>query len=107
MTKNLPVEEVLLELPKSQLICGKCGGTFKSIGKKFVREFGKQLHFYAGVPDIFKKTKDLIANIPAYQEHGIKVEHYIVSTGFVEVIRGYSVMDYVDGVWGCELKNEY
>ena len=37
MTKNLPVEEVLLTLPESQLICGMCGGTFKPIGKKFVR----------------------------------------------------------------------
>lgn len=37
MTANLPEEEVLLELPEEQLICGKCGGKFKVIGKKFVR----------------------------------------------------------------------
>ncbi|MBR4289374.1 MAG: IS66 family transposase [Oscillospiraceae bacterium] len=37
MAKNLPVEEVLLKLPESQLICEKCGGTFKPIGRKFVR----------------------------------------------------------------------
>ena len=37
MAKNLPVEEVLLELSEDQRICGKCGGTFKPIGKKFVR----------------------------------------------------------------------
>ena len=37
MAKNLPVEEVLLKLPESQLVCEKCGGTFKPIGKKFVR----------------------------------------------------------------------
>ena len=34
---DLPVEEVLLELPESQRICSKCGGTLKKIGKKFVR----------------------------------------------------------------------
>ena len=37
MTANLPEEEIVLELPEDQLICGKCGGTFKPIGKKFVR----------------------------------------------------------------------
>ena len=37
MAKNLDVEEVLLKLPESQLVCDKCGGTFKPIGKKFVR----------------------------------------------------------------------
>ena len=37
MSKNLPMEEVLLKLPESQLVCEKCGGIFKSVGKKFVR----------------------------------------------------------------------
>lgn len=83
--------------------CAQPGGIFDGLNNGDLHEFGKQLRFYAGVPDILKKTKDLIANIPAYQEYGIKVEHYIVSTGFVEVIRGSSIMDYVDGVWGCEL----
>ena len=37
LTKNLPEEEVLLRLPESQLVCEECGGTFRPIGKKFVR----------------------------------------------------------------------
>lgn len=37
MTANLPEKEILLELPEDQRICGKCGGKFKPIGKKFVR----------------------------------------------------------------------
>ena len=37
MTANLQEKEILLELPDDQRICGKCGGTFKAIGKKFVR----------------------------------------------------------------------
>ena len=37
MTAKLAEEEILLELPEEQRICGKCGGTFKPIGKKFVR----------------------------------------------------------------------
>ena len=37
MLKHLPEEEVLLEIPEEQLICGKCGGKMKPIGKKFLR----------------------------------------------------------------------
>lgn len=37
LTQNLPVKEVLLELEESQLVCDKCGGKMKPIGKKFVR----------------------------------------------------------------------
>ena len=38
-----------------------------------------------------------------YAEYGIQVEHYIVSTGFAEIIRGSELMPFVDGIWGCEL----
>ena len=34
---DLPVEEILLELPEDQRTCSKCGGTLRMIGKKFVR----------------------------------------------------------------------
>lgn len=37
LTENLPVEEILLELSDDQLKCEKCGGTFRLIGKKFVK----------------------------------------------------------------------
>ena len=37
MLNQLPEEEVLLEIPEEQLVCGKCGGKMKPIGKKFLR----------------------------------------------------------------------
>ena len=37
MLNHLPEEEVLLEVPEEQLVCGKCGGKMKPIGKKFLR----------------------------------------------------------------------
>ena len=37
MLNNLPEEEVLLDIPEGQLVCGKCGGKMKPIGKKFLR----------------------------------------------------------------------
>ena len=37
MLNHLPEEEVLLEVPEEQLVCSKCGGKMKPIGKKFLR----------------------------------------------------------------------
>ena len=78
-------------------------GKFKGLTNEKLKEFGSKLKFYAGVPEIFQATKDLIEKDPIYQEYGIKVEHYIVSTGMSQVIKGSSVMPYVEHIWGCEL----
>lgn len=37
MLNHLPEEEVLLEVPEDQLVCSKCGGKMKPIGRKFLR----------------------------------------------------------------------
>ena len=44
MLNGLPEEEVLLELPEDQLVCGKCGGKMKPIGKKFLRHEMQIIH---------------------------------------------------------------
>ncbi len=77
-------------------------GKFAGLNNEKLREFGKKLKFYSGVMDIFKGTTDLIEKDAIYQEYDIKVEHYIVSTGMVEVIKGSEIMQYVQDVWGCE-----
>lgn len=78
-------------------------GTFNGLTNKKLEEFGRDLKFYKGVPEIFSKTKKLIEENPIYEEYDIKVEHYIVSTGMTKIIKGSSVMPYVEHVWGCEL----
>lgn len=78
-------------------------GKFKGLTNKKLEEFGKKQKFYSGIPEIFEKTKKLIEDNPIYREYDIKVEHYIVSTGMTQIIRGSAVMKYVEHVWGCEL----
>lgn len=78
-------------------------GKLKGLTNEKLKEFGKRLNFYKGIPEIFDKTKKLIENDPIYKEYDIKVEHYIVSTGMTQIIKGSSVMPYVEHVWGCEL----
>lgn len=78
-------------------------GKFKGLTNDKLKEFGKKLKFYAGVPEIFDETKKIIEENPIYKEYNIRVEHYIVSTGMTQIIKGSSVMPYVEHVWGCEL----
>lgn len=77
-------------------------GIFKGLNNTKLREFGKKLKFYKGIPEIFEKTKKLIEENVKYREFDIKVEHYIVSTGITQVIKGSVVSEFVDGIWGCE-----
>ena len=83
----------------------KCAhdGTFYGLNNAKLRAYGKRQKFYKGIPQIFKYTKEMFASDKLYTEYGIVVEHYIVSTGFAEIIRGTELMPYVDGIWGCEL----
>lgn len=76
---------------------------FKGLTNAKLKEFGAKEKFYPGVPEIFEKTKTLIESKPIYKEYDIKVEHYIVSTGMTQIIKGSAVMPYVEHVWGCEL----
>lgn len=83
----------------------KCAhdGTFPGLDNQKLRGYGEKQKFYPGIPEIFEKTKQMFKDDKSFTEYGIQVEHYIVSTGFAEVIRGSRLMPYVDGVWGCEL----
>lgn len=78
-------------------------GKFAGLSNAKLREFGANLNFYPGVPEIFEKTKQLIEDDKIYKEYDIKVEHYIVSTGLTEIIKGSSIMPFVEDIWGCEL----
>lgn len=78
-------------------------GTLKGLNNAKLKEYGAKQKFYKGIPEIFEKTKNMFKDDKSYAEYGIQVEHYIVSTGFAEIIRGSKLMPFVDGIWGCEL----
>lgn len=83
----------------------KCAhdGRISGLNNQKLREYGQQQKFYNGIPEIFQKTKDLFKDDKTYAEYGIQVEHYVVSTGFAETIRGSKLEPLVDGIWGCEV----
>ncbi len=77
-------------------------GIFKDLDNQILRELGREITFYQGLPDFFNEVKSLVRDNPVYRQHEIQVEHYIVSTGLLQMILGSDIAPYIDGVWGCE-----
>ena len=83
--------------------CAQPGGIFDGLNNEQLRNFGKELNFFNGIPEFMEETKNMIENDPKFNEFGIKLEHYVVSTGFAETIKGSEISKYVKYIWGCEL----
>lgn len=81
-------------------------GRFKGLNNEKLREFGKRLKFYPGVPEIFDRVKSIVEDSEIYQEYDIRVEHYVVSTGILKIIEGSEVADKMEHIWGCEFIEE-
>ncbi|MBO4360526.1 MAG: haloacid dehalogenase-like hydrolase [Eubacteriaceae bacterium] len=90
----------------NSFIEGAHDGTFPGLDNAMLREFGREQKYYKGVPQILEDTKKMFSDDREYAQYGIQVEHYIVSTGFAELIRGSILSDYVEDIWGCELLDD-
>ena len=77
-------------------------GPMRGLNNATLRELGQDLAFYPGLPEFFLELKDLVSAKPEYRSHEISLEHYIISTGLAEMIRGSALAAYVEGVFGCE-----
>lgn len=77
-------------------------GKFPGLNNALLRQLGKRLHFYQGLPDFFETLKNLVRNNPVYARFEIRLEHYIVSTGIAEMIRSSAIAPFVEQIYGCE-----
>jgi hypothetical protein len=77
-------------------------GIFPGLNNEMLFDLGKNLSFYQGVPEIFNKLREVVEKNDKYNDCRIKVEHYIISTGITQMIKGSAVNEFIDGVWACE-----
>ena len=77
-------------------------GTFDGLNNRVLRELGRELTFYDGLPDLFPRSKQLVADNKRWSKHDISIEHYVVSTGLRQMILGSAVAEHVDDVWASE-----
>ncbi|HDP33499.1 MAG TPA: haloacid dehalogenase-like hydrolase [Candidatus Hydrogenedentes bacterium] len=76
-------------------------GVMKGLSNAILREVGASVTFYDGIPDIFSRLKTILGQAK-YQDSDLRLEHYVVSTGLAEMIRGSTVAPYLSGVWASE-----
>lgn len=81
-------------------------GRFKGLTNRMLEELGKEIEFYPGLPAAFPALKEWVEGHGAWAKHGVRLEHYVVSTGLRRMIMGSEIAPYVDDVWACEFIEE-
>ncbi len=81
-------------------------GKMSGLSNNKLKELGGRLQFCPGLPSFFGELKKMVEDNPVYASLDIKLEHYIISTGLAEMIRGSKISEYVDGIFACEFVEE-
>jgi hypothetical protein len=65
-----------------------------------LKELGKGLKFFPGLPEMFGELDGILS--AEQRAMGVKIEHYIVSSGIKALIDGSRLRPFVKEVFGCE-----
>ena len=71
------------------------------VKKQTFLELGNKVEFFPGVQDWFKRINEYGEKI------GVRVEHYIVSSGIKEIIEGTSIAKEFKRIYACEFLYDY
>jgi len=63
--------------------------------KEKLQNFGKTIKFFKGVESWFRRIREY------GEKHGVRVEHYIISSGIREMVEGTPIAKDLDGVFAC------
>ena len=86
----------------NHLLTHVLAGRMAGLNNKILRECGAGIQFYPGLPEFFANSRAWVKAKPEYTKQEIVLEHYVVSTGLAEMVRGSAIAPSVDGIWGCE-----
>lgn len=68
----------------------------KNITKEYLNSLGKDINFFPGILEWFER-------INKYGEQlGLKIEHYIISSGLKEIIEGTKISEHFKEIYACE-----
>lgn len=81
-------------------------GKMSGLSNAKLRELGGRLKFRAGLPQFFDELRGIVSERAERDNLDVSLEHYIISTGLAEMIRGSSIAWHVDGIFGCEFVEE-
>ena len=69
-----------------------------------LRSLGAKLKFYPGLPEMFDQVGKALRD--EHRALGIKIEHYIISSGLMELIEGSALRPHVKAIFGCEFAED-
>ena len=65
-----------------------------------LRKLGANLNFYKGLPEMFGEMSEVLT--AEHRLFGVKIEHYIVSSGLKALLDGSRIAPFVKKIFGCE-----
>lgn len=75
----------------------------KPLNKKDLFKLASKICYYPGVTDgYFERLQSFMDNIFEVKEWGIKLEHYIISSGLKEILDGTSIQKHFKKIYACE-----
>jgi hypothetical protein len=69
-----------------------------------LRALGPKLRLYPGLPEMFTELEALLG--PDHRALGVRLEHYIISSGLRELLEGSVLRPHVKAVFGCEFAQD-
>ena len=76
-------------------------GPMRGLTNRKLLELGSELEFYPGLPELFEDLMKIAQN-DEFASYDFKVEHYIISTGLSQMIKGSQIFSLVEDVFACE-----
>ncbi len=76
-------------------------GRMPGLNNAKLRELGARIPLFPGIVGLFDRLETTLQE-PPFLEGDLRLEHYVVSTGLAEMIRGSSIAKRLSGIWGSE-----
>ncbi|GJL55974.1 MAG: hypothetical protein NPIRA02_31060 [Nitrospirales bacterium] len=79
--------------------------SIRKLSNQDLKAMGADLTFFPGVPECFEELNALFTP-QEYEELGIRLEHYVVSSGLKAILDGSDIATYVKAIFGCEFDED-
>ena len=77
-------------------------GVITDLTASRLKEIGASVEMFPGLPEMFEELDQVIVAQEQLKDAGIKLEHYLVSGGIGDLLRGLKVAPHMTEVFGCE-----